>query len=685
MKHNYLEIEDGLKNLLEHNNTSLYFESLVNLFLTVETFQEFEQAIIVFINAEKQFNNYKKSDYRDLYLQIIELIQQKFIYLSKTKQKQTKFITSVFYLFEILAHLSSISIDIYSSELDSIKQNYLQQYSKAEYSSSLQFFASDLVFICDILNQNKDGFKEYLKRLMISHVHIATKFSIPDFIFKYITYFKIDFEVSLLAMKELFDETEYFKLPALQRRSIFNWAFHGMWSSIPQYLGHRDWMKLYEPIKNIMFKHFEKDQIDEGMYTQFFLWHIMGNNYQTQEEFKKFNDEINKPLEKYYGAISKKYQLIDLKKSPKEKINIALVKDRIDNTSPTQVELGLIKRLMQNKNFTDNYILTVYSCNYFEKSIDNESIIKKFNELGIEVINPNKHIINEQGYYHNHFEDAIRLRESIIENNTEIMIVAVSTFPAIDFLFTNRTASKQIYWSHGNYTYTVEGIDKKITHGIFDNKVIDKGFEKFTSFLLPCEMETYDRPVEESLVLSTRDKFPKDMIILGSIGRLVKLNSDKYLNLVIEILQKFENTIYIACGSGETDNIKKQLPSSIKERFYFTGQINPHLYGHIIDIFLDTFPLEHGNSKWEFVSKNGGKPLVMLKTKNNESLIEFFLEKGFLKDNIAIADTTLEYKQYVEKLISSENYRKKVSEVCYYVIEDSLKIDAKSFIKVISN
>jgi len=665
MDNHYPEIEEGLKNLLEHNNNNLYLESLINLFLTVETFHAYEQAIVVFVNTEKKFKNYKVDEYSSSYISIIELLVQKFIYLSKKKQKQTKFITNIFYLYEILSHFSFENI--HSSELHLIKKNYLEQYSNVEYSSSLQFFYNDLIFISDILNQQKEAFKDYLKRLMILNVHTATKLSYSDFVLTYIRYFKIDFETILFTMKELFEESTYFKFSALQRRSIFNWAFHGMWSSIPEYLGHKKWMQLYEPVKNIIFKHFEQDQIDEGMYTQFFLWHIMGNNYQTQEEFTKFNDEINKPLEKYYQQIALNYQLVKPKSQQKEKINIALVKDRIENTSPTQIELEFIKKLVKNKIFNEKYNLKIYSCNYFEKSIDNDVTIKKFNELGIKVINPNKHIINEKGYYHNHFEDAIRLRDSIIKNDTDIMIVAVSTFPAIDFLLINRTAPRQIYWSHGNSQYDVKGIDERISH--FGQKSI---FE-FDVFRVDADKEVYNPTIDSKSIKKVKNLFPKDKFILGSIGRLVKIESEEYLETVSKIMKQNPNTIYLACGLGNNEKIREIIKKlDIQDRFYFTGFIDPHIYGHVIELLLVPFPLGGGEATSEYAAK--GRPFLMLDINAEKSSVfgDARIYATDINDYVNVANNiiqNIDQRERVTNYVKKEYVKKDFGSIAYFLKE----------------
>ena len=48
----------------------------------------------------------------------------------------------------------------------------------------------------------------------------------------------------------------------------------------------------------------------------------------------------------------------------------------------------MIKELLEDKIFLDNYEITIYSCNYFEKAFDDKNTIEKFETLGVKVINP---------------------------------------------------------------------------------------------------------------------------------------------------------------------------------------------------------------------------------------------------------------------------------------------------------
>lgn len=48
------------------------------------------------------------------------------------------------------------------------------------------------------------------------------------------------------------------------------------------------------------------------------------------------------------------------------------------------------------------------------------------------------------------------------------------------------------------------------------------------------------------------------------------------------------------------------------QRFYFCGYVDSSIYGHLIDFWPDSFPMEQGESRIEYVAK-GGLSLVLVK------------------------------------------------------------------------
>lgn len=83
------------------------------------------------------------------------------------------------------------------------------------------------------------------------------------------------------------------------------------------------------------------------------------------------------------------------------------------------------------------------------------------------------------------------------------------------------------------------------------------------------------------------------------------------------------------------------------KRIYFAGYVDSAIYGHLIDVWLDSFPLEQGESRIEYTAK-GGIDLVMSKESQDERAkrITSWLEQWYHDDQ-----TT---KQEIYNLITQE-------------------------------
>jgi hypothetical protein len=79
-------------------------------------------------------------------------------------------------------------------------------------------------------------------------------------------------------------------------------------------------------------------------------------------------------------------------------------------------------------------------------------------------------------------------------------------------------------------------------------------------------------------------------------------------------LEENPKSIYLACGTGNEESIKQKLVkyNIPKERFLFEGFVNAHVYGYIIDVYLNTFPEPSGESANEFLKKGEDKFIVSM-------------------------------------------------------------------------
>lgn len=403
VEQNYSKLKSTLEELIQNDFIHEYIKISLSNIKTISNFYELEQSILLFIIIERKYKKHMEKRYSKDYSELIHEIQIKYTQLANNISGNLKLLREVIYLYEIISKIPNIKP--WDSFID-IVQQIRNQYRQLNYSSDMQVFVNDMLMLGEILIEDENYLKNYLQRVFSLNIHTMTNLQYNIFLREFLKYNNIELNFILQCVDELFEEEIFFCLKHIERRSIFNWLLHFI-ANIPEYHNHSDWSKLYPKLKDLLFKHLKNDQLDEGMYLEFFIWHKMGNLLQTQDEMKKFNEEITYPTSFYY----KNDNLLKCKKTHNKKIKIALVKDRIAMTSVTKVEISLLETVLKNEEFKANYEISIYSCDYFEKSQDDPAVIKLFEELGVNVYNPNSYILKTFGFYGNHYKKAIKLRK----------------------------------------------------------------------------------------------------------------------------------------------------------------------------------------------------------------------------------------------------------------------------------
>lgn len=417
---------------------------------------------------------------------------------------------------------------------------------------------------------------------------------------------------SIKEVVELFEKKvfkgKFWSNSLLTKKSNFLWVFPNFWTIY----GHEQQFKrLCKPWLELFKKAIQKDDTELVFFMMLPLTHIYTNLSTTQEEYRIFNEEVNKSFSDYLiKKVIPKYNIKPNDKKSKKK-KIAFVYDRIVGNSPTKLLYSLFEKLVQQDNDKEYF---VYDLEIVEKSTSDKKFIDMIKSLGLKYCSAHS-LINDfknGAYYYSHFDKAIALRNRIIQDEIDTLVIG-NNWSYQTFLFTTRTAPKQVYWCHGAFEFDVPGIDKRITH--IPEGQMQKNFIPFERFNLAQSDVFFDEEVDEckKKAEEIRKKFPENVIILGSIGRLIKLEGEGYLETVAEIMEQCPNTIYLACGSGGVEVIKSKIKElGIEDRFYFVGWVDPKIYAHVIDIYLNTFPDPSGEAQVEFRKRNKYGYLVSL-------------------------------------------------------------------------
>jgi len=542
--------------------------------------------------------------------------------------------------------------------IEDYKGHFLGAFSQTHADSLDAYVMSALVMVCDFLNANfEEGLQGWLQRTMISNQRIVpNSYSWAYYFQLMLEHAKVPLESVIASIQPLLKWEKYSELSILSRRSIFIWILTRFWN-IKSYENSKTWLALYPSLKELSDILLEKNLLNEQMSLHFCIYHLYGNIVQTQEEWKQFNVDFDKPQSIAFEKYVKQPDFLLAKKDvSKGRKKIMLVKDRIVDNSVFKVEFSLLTSLVQEENFQKEYEISILSMSYVDKSFDDETSVALLKGLGISVVSPGMELINSMGLYYNHLQKAHLIREYIISQDTDIMIIDASCFDISNFLFSTRTAPKQIFWSHGNYVYDVAGIDKRIFHSDeadFADVIVKEGCE-FEPFYAPFDKGKLAPVIQQDEVAAILETYAKNHTILGSLGRLIKVDNDEYLEAVAKIMQDNPKTIYLACGSGDQEPIRKKVSAlGLSDRFFFPGYVDPHLYGYVIDMYLNTFPLSGGESLNEFMAK-GGIPIILLPQEHVaiDTITKSYQEKDYerihacnIDDYICLADKIIKDKE----------------------------------------
>lgn len=526
---------------------------------------------------------------------------------------------------------------------------------KVEIESDIErvFLANLECMVLTLGGYGKEAIKGYIKNILVVNTH---KLDSIKFIEPYLTFLEscaLDMEDILDALKELLCKESYLLYSPESRRSIFNNSLHIIWN-IPKYYNNPKWKNLYPLWRELFYAHLLRAELDEAMYIEFYIYHKMGNHFQTQAEWREFNSEITRYAIPYFQNYQKNNLPNRAFKCEDKKIKtIGILKDRVVDNAPFRVEYSLLKSLLKDSSFKERFEIKLYIMSYIEKSENDKILLQKLQNLGISIYDVGKSFYKD-GFYNSHLKKALTLKERIESDGVDILISPNNGYAIADFILSSRSAPLQIFWSHGNFVYDIEGIDRRVTH-IHQKRVELEGYEFFGfSVDMGSDSESLDLKAFEK----ERAKYPKDVFILGTIGRLIKLDNRDYLESIAKILHKNPNTIYIAAGSGNIESIEKELRElGVWERFYFCGFVDARVYGEIIDMWINTFPLGQGESFNEYLKLK--KPFVTLIEANRE-----WIERNRSSDRRFCYPYTRElFVEYATKLIQDRELRDRCVEI----------------------
>ena len=250
-------------------------------------------------------------------------------------------------------------------------------------------------------------------------------------------------------------------------------------------------------------------------------------------------------------------------------------------------------------------------------------------------------------------ERIARLEAAFVEVRPDIVITDMNaSVPTV--LFERGIAPTQVYYQFGMPHWPLASIDG-LFH-VWDFDLAGAGFDSATSVMMtiPYDLERFAGPVSRHSLDEERARLPAGRLI-GTYGRLAKL-SPEFIETAVAAVKDQSDVTLVFGGSGDPalaqetiDRLGAGTRAAVVARF-----VDGHLWGHILEVFLDTFPQPGGASCLEMLAK--GKPVVGLRSSDASNLIET------QRVDMLSARDARDYAGIVSRLLSDEPFRRRAAE-----------------------
>lgn len=624
--------------------------------------------VLLFLNdfqkAESNTNFIQQPQYQKQYVDFITQLKDQFLFPLFAKMQFS------FGFFKMIALAKPLLNRLPKHKDYKRLEEFLDKQKKQIKQPLHQFALTSVVFWWRALNGEFDRAKrQWLKDL--SKIDPTQLNFSEDVINLFIESFLIvfpDVSEALSIYKEEVLNDAFFELSVHKQQRCLIWISNVFWNV---YGSHKGFQDLFPRLVEILERGMQ-DKNHELVFSLFqhltTIWRVPAN---TTKEFVEFNEKAFSKYIEYIKAMQSEWHVTPCHKTDitSKKLKIGFFVDRLTGNSPCKILFSLLFSL--GKFSTNDLEVIVYDHNLIEKEKTTLDAIVL--QHGAKYVDLHRHCFGDDlDFYYSRFEKIQKSHERILEDHLDVFIAwGQDDFTAYHLL--NRVAPLQLYWKHSFAPSILEEIDFNFTHSTLPTSKKGQKIEGTDVYFYQQAMlrEFYDPPVEDTTIKKLRQKFPEDKILLGCISSSMKIGSKAYLETVFQIMHKNPNTVYIACGGGSFSDIKNEFKKNkLGDRLFSEGHIDPHLYGHVIDIFLDTFPLNNGESIAEYRAK-GGVCVKLLEERPDlervkaydwilEKYKEKVVENGEVYFRIPLTFSMEEYVETAIRLIRDPILREKV-------------------------
>jgi predicted O-linked N-acetylglucosamine transferase (SPINDLY family) len=244
---------------------------------------------------------------------------------------------------------------------------------------------------------------------------------------------------------------------------------------------------------------------------------------------------------------------------------------------------------------------------------------------------------------------AARHVDAIRADGIDVLITDLGSAVAT-YVFSRRAAPVQMwidmgypFWSIGELDWVL--LPQKDYQGYFG--IPSDRYSPLIFRQTPTELV---RTVTQEEIDRARAIVPPGRFVIASFGRKIKASAE-YLSLIRRLLRELPNAHFLLAGSGVSDDIDRlQSDGEVSAQVtVLPSMVDLSVFGHVIDVFCDTFPFSAGIVAREMQAC--GVPVVSIR------LAEWDRVLREDRDAALLANGPEEYARLVVRLYADQDFR----------------------------
>jgi len=295
-----------------------------------------------------------------------------------------------------------------------------------------------------------------------------------------------------------------------------------------------------------------------------------------------------------------------------------------------------------------------------------ENFVSELNLCGVHVLTPSR---TKQKKHQLLAADILDIRMQLQMRGVGT-VVWVSVPTLASYALNLPIAPRQIFWSLKLHPLHFSRVKVHICGGHRDEKIRFYNRKKW----IVCPFPLTGSYGENNLhsVATVKANYSKHKVLLGSLAREEKFNSQEFLDCLVSILKKHPYAKFLYSGRQNADSLVRAAQAAgVLSQVEFIGWVDTNLYAELIDIFLETFPFGCGITALQAMSHatpvlsyNAEDTIFGYQLKGGIPAVEYMgmSDNDFENLPVITARDSEHYIHLATRLIDDLHFRQKIGE-----------------------